>query len=41
MENDDKKSVSEEVLTEETESKLLKEYPQLTVARQNEGEIKF
>ena len=41
MENDDKKSVPEEVLTEETESKLLKEYPHLPVARQNEGEIKF
>ena len=41
VENDGKKSVPEEVMTEEIESVLLKEYPQLPVARQNEGEIKF
>ena len=41
VENDNKKSVPEEVLAEEMESKLLKEYSQLPVARQNEGEIKF
>ena len=41
VENDNKKSVPEEVLAEEMESKLLKEYSQLPVASQNEGEIKF
>ena len=41
MENDSKKSVPEEVMTEEIESVLLKEYPQLPAARQNEGEIEF
>ena len=41
VENDNKKSFPEEVLAEEMESKLLKEYPQLPVARQNEGEIKL
>ena len=39
MENDDKKSIPVEMMTEEIESELLKEYPQLPVARQNEGEI--
>ena len=39
MEYDDKKSIPVEVMTEEIESELLKEYPQLPVARQNEGEI--
>ena len=34
-----KKSTQEEIVTEEIESELLKEYPQLPVARQNEGEI--
>ena len=37
--NDDKKSIPVERMTEEIESELLKEYPQLPVARQNEGEI--
>ena len=36
---DDKKSITVEVMTEEIESALLKDYPQLPVARQNEGEI--
>ena len=39
MENDNKKSIQEEMMTEEMESELLKEYPQLPVARQDEGEI--
>ena len=39
MENDDKKSIPVEMMTEEIESELLKEYPQLPVARKNEGEI--
>ena len=39
VEYDDKKSIPEEMMTEEIESELLKEYPQLPVARQNEGEI--
>ena len=39
VENDDKKSIPEEMMTEEIESELLKEYPQLPVTRQNEGEI--
>ena len=39
VENDDKKSIRVEMMTEEIESELLKEYPQLPVARQNEGEI--
>ena len=39
VENDDKKSIPVEMMTEEIESELLKEYPQLPVARQNEGEI--
>ena len=39
MENDDEKSIPVEIMTEEIESQLLKEYPQLPLARQNEGEI--
>ena len=39
VENDDKKFIPVEVITEEIESELLKEYPQLPVARKNEGEI--
>ena len=39
VKNYDKKSIQEEMMTEEIESELLKEYPQLPVARQNEGEI--
>ena len=41
VENDDKKSIPVEIMTEEIESEFLKEYPQLLVARQNEGEITF
>ena len=37
----DKKSVPQEIMTEYIESELLKEYPQLPVARQDEGEVKF
>ena len=39
VENYDKKFIPVEMITEEIESELLKEYPQLPVARQNEGEI--
>ena len=39
METVNKKSIPEEMITEAIESELLKEYPQLPVARQNEGEI--
>ena len=39
VDNDVKKSIPVEMMTEEIESELLKEYPQLPVARQNEGEI--
>ena len=41
VEKYNKKSVSEETMTEEIESELLKEYSQLPVARLSEGEIKF
>ena len=33
------KFISDKMMTEEMESELLKEYPQLPVAWQNEGEI--
>ena len=39
MKNDNKKFIQEEMMTEEMESELLKEYPKLPVARQNKGEI--
>ena len=35
----DKKSIPEEMITEEIEFELLKQYPQLPIVRQNEGEI--
>ena len=41
VENNDQKSTPVEMMTEEIESELLKEYPQLPVARQNEGELTF
>ena len=39
MEDFKSKSFPEEMMTDEIESEVLKEYPQLPVVRQSEGEI--